>query len=97
MHYPRNLPRRARTLLACMAIAVVLVPTPAAAEMNVGRAIVDVLVVRPLTLVQTIVGTAFFVPAVLFTPFTERGWRGPYEVFIETPGRDLIQRPLGDI
>ncbi len=57
----------------------------------------DVLIVRPLGFVKTAVGALAFVPVALVT--APNGWDGvqtAQEIFIEVPGKDLFQRPLGD-
>ena len=58
----------------------------------------DLLVLRPLSAFGLAAGTVLFVPAVIFTaPGGSEGVKDSLDVFVETPWRDLADRPLGDI
>ncbi|MEE3328906.1 MAG: hypothetical protein VX252_16320 [Myxococcota bacterium] len=58
----------------------------------------DVLVLRPLGAVALVGGAALFVPAVIFTaPGGSEGVKDSLDIFVQTPWRDLAERPLGDI
>ncbi len=58
----------------------------------------DVLVLRPLGTVGLAAGAVLFVPAVIFSaPGGSEGVKDSLDIFIQTPWRDLFERPLGDI
>lgn len=58
----------------------------------------DLLVLRPLSAFGLAAGAVLFVPAVIFTaPGGSEGVKDSLDVFVETPWRDLADRPLGDI
>lgn len=58
----------------------------------------DILVLRPLGVVGLAAGAVLFVPAIIFSaPGGSEGVKDSLDIFIETPWRDLVERPIGDI
>ena len=58
---------------------------------------IDVLLVRPLGVVQTAVGFVLFLPTALFSLWdypdtTQEAW----ELFVSEPAKNVYERPLGD-
>ncbi|HXC50161.1 MAG TPA: hypothetical protein VN634_04700 [Candidatus Limnocylindrales bacterium] len=65
-------------------------------EASEGPAIIlDVVIVRPLGLVATVVGTALFVVALPFAAAT-RDYATPAHFLVVQPARFTFERPLGD-
>ena len=58
----------------------------------------DLIILRPLGVVALAGGAGLFVPAVIFTaPGGSEGVNDSVDIFLTTPWRDLVDRPLGDI
>jgi hypothetical protein len=58
---------------------------------------VDLVIVRPLGLVATVVGAVLFVPvAVVSAPNGRDGLQHAWEVFVGVPAGHVFRRPLGD-
>ncbi len=57
----------------------------------------DLVVLRPLGLVGLVGGACLFVPAVILTaPGGSEGVTDSVDIFLKTPWRDLVERPVGD-
>ena len=57
----------------------------------------DLVILRPLGLVGLAGGAGLFVPAVILTaPGGSEGVTDSVDIFLRTPWRDLVDRPLGD-
>lgn len=65
-------------------------------EVTAGEMAADVLIVRPLGIVATVVGSALFIVAL---PFAALGGNtgDVFEHLVKDPARFTFQRPLGDI
>ena len=65
-------------------------------EITAGKMAADVLIVRPLGIVATVVGSALFIIAL---PFAALGGNTEdvFEHLIKEPAKFTFQRPLGDI
>jgi len=82
-------------LLGAMALPTTAEARPTANE--VSDITLDVLVFRPAGLLSTIVGTALFVPAVIFTwPNGRAGIDQAWEHFVTVPYESTFRRDLGD-
>ena len=65
-------------------------PSPAAV-------VFDAVLLRPLGLVRTVIGAAFFVPAAVVTsPGGLDSIEEALELFVLVPAKDVFERPLGD-
>ncbi len=64
-------------------------------QLTVGKMVVDALIVRPLGIAATIIGTALFVVSL---PFSALGGntKAAYERLIVDPAKFTFKRPLGD-
>ena len=88
--------------LAASVLAVLLVAESAQANSGAepGRwaaAAFDVVVVRPVSAVATVVGAALFVPAALITsPGGRPAISETWDVFVVTPANEAFKRRLGD-
>lgn len=61
-----------------------------------GAATLDVAVVRPISFVQTTVGSVLFLAALpLLIPSGRDGFSIAYETFVEAPADETFSRPLG--
>lgn len=94
--FPLRAVRAASFALVTAVLTVSLLATPAAAADagEIGAKTFDVVVLRTLGAVQTVVGAALFVVAgPLSAP--GGGWNEAWDVFVGTPFEDTFQRPLG--
>lgn len=64
---------------------------------SVGQMAVDVLFLRPLGLVSTVLGGALFVLQLPFDIGQEGGVKAPFETLVATPARFTFDRPLGHV
>jgi hypothetical protein len=91
------------SMVVLLAVSIVFVPFRIAAgeadtllndTPNIESMIVDLVFARPLGLVATIVGTAFFIVSL---PFSALGGntQTAYEKMVEDPARFTFKRPLG--
>ena len=100
---PRTTVSRLHRFVACgLAIAMIGLPAAASAESFVDDAIrgaeitYDVVVLRPLNVVATALGAAFFVVSLpLVAPF--EGISESWDVFVYQPYEYAFRRPLGDL
>ena len=94
---------RLRVRIAALALGACLL-LPAAADARerrdaafIAAASFDVWLLRPLGLISTIVGTAFFVPAaVLSFPSGPEAVERAWETFVVTPAKNTFTRPIGE-
>ena len=65
-------------------------------EVTAGKMAADVLIVRPLGIIATVVGSALFIVAL---PFAALGGNtgDVFEHLVKDPAKFTFQRPLGDI
>jgi hypothetical protein len=57
---------------------------------------VDLVVIRPLGIVSTTIGCAFFVVSLPFTVWTEERIKRSARYFVQEPARYAFVRPLGE-
>ena len=94
--------RISRVGAAAAVCAGLLLPAPAHADPESGApnpaaVVFDLVLLRPLGLVTTVVGAALFVPAAVVTSpggfdSIEEAW----ELFVLVPAKCVFRRPLGD-
>lgn len=69
---------------------------PSESRAGWGAATLDVVVVRPISFLQTAVGSVLFVVALPLTlPSGQDGRALAYETFVETPADETFSRQLG--
>jgi len=88
----RSATRRRVALLA--ALALWAAPSAAVAA-EPGMIVYDVVIVRPLAAVHTLVGAIFFIPAGLFA-WPSGTVEETFLTFVGAPTVDLYRRPLGE-
>ena len=94
--------RRTRVIVAATVavLALALIVTPAAAEPRSAtenvRTAYDAVVLRPLGLVQVVVGVVFFVPAFPIAALFGAG-DDAFRICIEQPVDRTFRRPLGEL
>ncbi len=80
--------------------AALLSPLAARAETDLATyagAAFDMVVLRPLGLVTTVIGAGLFIPAALVTaPNGLDGIGEAWRLFVVTPAESVYKRPLGD-
>lgn len=86
---------RISALFAAMTLLIASAPNAFAAEPDPGSILADVVVVRPVGVVVTIVSSAVLVVAL---PFAAMAGRVPEtaEALVAKPARAMFCRPLGD-
>lgn len=90
---------RAPRLALCLAVALLMAQTPRCSAVEDGSAeviAVDVLIVRPVCLVATIVGSAIFLVALPIAIATH-STRETCRKLVGLPARATFVRPLGDM
>jgi hypothetical protein len=89
--------------VAAMAlIAAILLPSPAYAQFdptpaNIAAASFDVVILRPMRILETVLGAVLAVPVALIgAPNGKDGFREVWERFVSEPAKSVYQQPLGD-
>ena len=87
-----------RTHAAIWVLAVALLaPVTAHAEVQPGKVVFDVLVLRPLGFVASLIGAGLFVPVALVTlPNGVDSVQEALDQMVITPGKHVYTRPLGE-
>ena len=71
-------------------------PSRASGDSDSMKVIADTIIVRPMCLVATVVGSAFFVISLPFAA-TSRSIKQSAHVLVVKPARATFTRPLGDM
>jgi len=91
-----------KSLLAVIAMALILVPSAQAEGFEDSRAAdvllsaLDVTIIRPLATVRVVLGAGLFLPALLLSaPMGREGYDGAYDVLIDAPTEFAFRRKIG--
>ena len=86
------------TLIACLLLPVIAhANDPPSRRIAPPPVVFDAVVLRPLGLIATVIGTSMFVPAAILTaPMGSRGVADAWERFVTLPGRYTFTRKMGE-